>query len=91
MDILVYNKDYTRSIDLENSMDIFYKIRFVNCNLYVHGYSVDIVDVLSLSSSDRIKVASATVVVTLRLHINTNKIDHVLVLNVNIFYDEGYS
>ena len=33
----------------------------------------------------KIKVASATVVVTLRLHINTNKIDHVLVLNVYIF------
>ena len=32
-----------------------------------------------------IKVASATVVVTLRHHINTNKIDHVLVLNVYIF------
>ena len=40
---------------------------------------------------NKIKVASATVVVTLRLHINTNKIDHVLVLNVYIFHDEGYS
>ena len=37
----------------------------------------------------KIKVASATVVVTLTLHINTNKIDHVL--NVYIFYEEGYS
>ena len=37
-----------------------------------------------------IKVAIATVVITLKLHINTNKIDHVLILNVYIFYDEGY-
>ena len=36
-------------------------------------------------------MASATVVITLKLHINNNKIDHVLVLNVYIFYDEGYS
>ena len=71
-----------KSIDKEQLLN-FAKIKCNTLNKACFG-NTDHIQPIKI-----IKVASATVVVTLRLNINTNKIDHVL--NVYIFYDEGYS